>query len=43
MIMLEGVAWSSSYVDTPEEASAIYEVMAKKLHGEFYQPSQQGE
>jgi hypothetical protein len=42
-IMLEGIAWSSSYVDTPEEASAIYEVMAKKLHGEFYQPSQQGE
>ena len=42
-IMLEGVSWSSSYVDTPEEASAIYEVMAERLHGKFYHNSSKGE
>lgn len=35
-IMWNGVVWSSSYFDTPEEASLAYEEMARKLHGEFY-------
>lgn len=37
-IMFNGVVWSSSYFDTPEEASAVYEMMAEKLYGEFFAP-----
>lgn len=42
-IMLDGIVWSSSYFDTPAEASAAYEVAAKRLHGEFYQQPQDEE
>lgn len=46
MIKVDGVVWSSSYFDTPEEAAANYEVMAKKIHGAFYihpSPQNRGE